>query len=217
MKNTPRWTAEAIPDALPGSTIWLVLALLLVALVAGGVILGSRPASGSVPQPARTDAEAILFLATLSCPRCRSTGAPWRHNFVGPERKGAPVKRGHYTGRCQTCRLTRNMRITLPAHDAGPGLFGGPERSALLDAGQWLAYVDAQARPGDDGPPTRNALRTAAAAIDEVIKFIPAGQDRVCRDDLHAGLAYFDTQPERFERSELVRTRAALLRRALIS
>ena len=231
MKNAPRWIAGAILEDLPDSAIWLVLALLLLALVAGGVILGSRPASATVPQPARSDAEARLFLAATPCPRCRSTDAPWWHDapsephgqvdgpritgqWRGRQVQARQVRR--YTSRCQTCRLTRTFHIQLAEHDASTGLFGGPERSTLLDAGQWLAYVDAQAQPAD-GPPTRNALRTAAAAIEEVLKFIPPGKDCVSRDDLCAGLAYFDQQPERFRRAELVQARKALLRRAQIS
>jgi len=218
MKDAPRWTAGAILEYLPDAAIWLVLALLLLVLVASGVILGSRHVSATVPKSARSDAEALAFLATTPCPRCRSTSSPWLHAFVtGQGRKPAPRKRGQYTCRCETCRLIRVTYVPLAEKDAGPGLFGGPERSALLDAGQWLAYVDARAQPGADGPPTRNALRTAAAAIEEVLKFIPPGQDCVSRDDLCAGLAYFDQQPERFRRAELVQARKALLRRALIS
>jgi len=219
MKDAPRWIAGAILEYLPEAAIWLVLALMLLVLVAAGVILGSRHVSATVPKSARSDAEAMVFLATTPCPRCRSTSAPWLHVFVPGQggRKPVPRKRGHYTCRCETCRLIRATCIPLAEQDAGPGLFGGPERSTLLDAGQWLAYVDARAQARADGPPTRNALRTAAAAIEEVLKFIPPGQDCVSRDDLCTGLAYFDQQPERFRRAELVQARKALLRRAQIS
>ena len=60
-------------------------------------------------------------------------------------------------------------------------VFGGPEPSELLDAGEWLWVADLVAGniPADDPDSARQALGIAAAAMDEILKFVPAGAGEV--------------------------------------
>jgi hypothetical protein len=84
--------------------------------------------------------------------------------------------------------------------------FGGDTPSGLLDPGDWLAVAD-RADLADDLP-------LAAAALEEVLKFIPPGADRVplaaFRGD--AGRESHAREPGRFERAPLEWTAATYRR-----
>jgi hypothetical protein len=95
-----------------------------------------------------------------------------------------------YAGTCPSCGAGREFTYRLPAVplESPRFAYGGAEPSRLLDAAQWLWVSDWYLRsvpPGaEDLPPdqrriARARLMAAIAAIDEVVKFIPANGDTV--------------------------------------
>ena len=100
-----------------------------------------------------------------------------------------------------------------------PGLrrkvaYGGPQQSLLIDAGEWMKVADRHAdrAPGSlAGLPERARreakadMEIAVAAIEEVMKFLPDGADRVSSASLFSarGKAYFNKDVRRFRRDAL--------------
>ncbi|MCG5219423.1 hypothetical protein [Streptosporangium sp. KLBMP 9127] len=128
---------------------------------------------------ARSRDEAHLYLDLHPCDGCGSVDTAWEHAPV--ETDGEPTV--SYTGRCEGCGAQRGFLFGLPEREvtgvAFP-TFGGREPSRLLDAGEWLWVADLTAGNVPPEPAeARQALATAAAAIEEVIKFIPPGQEEV--------------------------------------
>jgi len=107
-----------------------------------------------------------------------------------------------------------------------PGLrrkveYGGNAPSQLIDAGEWMKVVDRHANRAPRslaGLPERarrdatSDLALALAALDEVMKFLPAGADRVPSTSLFGtrGKAYFNKDVRRFRREALVAQRDEL-------
>jgi len=104
-------------------------------------------------------------------------------------------------------RLTRSERETRVS---GWPTFGGPEPSELLDAGQWLDVADrAAAEVPTDPAEASRVLAVARAAVDEVVKFVPAGQDAVPEDAFWTpeGQAVRDADAGRFRLDRLLAVR----------
>ena len=83
----------------------------------------------------------------------------------------------------------------------------GPEPSELLDAGQWMQVADRAATAVPTKPvEAGRVLAVAQAAVDEVIKFVPAGQDAVPEDEFWTpeGRAVRDAEPGRFRLDRLL-------------
>ena len=123
---------------------------------------------------ARTDDEALLYLELHPCPDCDSVDTPWQQGLADDE--GELVI--SYAGVCSGCGAEREYLFGLPEREwiAPFPNFGGPEPSDLLDAGQWLQIADVTAGSvPDDEAEAGLALSLARAAVEEVIKFIPAG------------------------------------------
>lgn len=149
---------------------------------------------------ARTNAEAHLYMDLRPC----SCGAP---DF---DRKSTVITDGgvlcsRYAGPCRSCGAAREFVFELPdpirpIRDEIE--LGGSDPSRLLDAGEWLAVADAHARRQ---PGTRRDLDTARAAIEEVLKLVPAGAERVPDDAFTTahGRAVRDAEPGRFRRVRL--------------
>jgi hypothetical protein len=96
-----------------------------------------------------------------------------------------------------------------PAHK-----FGGSKCSEILDAGQFLAVADTAARmvacdanrlDGIGRVRARTLLLRAVAALEEVLKFVPPGGDRVPVESLRsaAGRELYMAEPGRFRKSRL--------------
>jgi hypothetical protein len=145
---------------------------------------------------AQTQAEvsAYLSLATSECTDSGSTvDETISHSGDGDEWVA------HYDLECPDCGLKWHFDVTV---DPEPERVDGvpiqyrydPEPSRLIDAGQWyLLFVlrlavarEAQVQQGPNGPFDLLGLGRmidgfdyGRAALDEVLKFIPAGQDRV--------------------------------------
>jgi hypothetical protein len=142
---------------------------------------------------ARTIAEARLYMDLQPCDACGYLG------FAGSMAAARAVVR--FSGQCPRCKSQRAFTFQLP--DRSYEGFGGADPSALLDPGEWLVVADLAARHSPVPDAADYAL--AAAAIDEVLKFIPSGADTVPPDALHTatGRAAYQQEPGRFHRSRL--------------
>ena len=165
---------------------------------------------------ARTSAEAHLYIAQQPC-GCGGRG------FAGAGLDSAVIEAGddlasRYTGRCAACGVTRRFEFRLPDRPLvppRPGLqFGGAEPSQLLDPGEWMAIADDHSRrvPAHGGAGQgQHDLAVAAAAIDEILKFIPPGGDACPAAAFTSarGRAGYDAEPGRFRRARLEAVRGA--------
>ncbi|MGW7481591.1 hypothetical protein ACWGH8_23680 [Nonomuraea muscovyensis] len=128
---------------------------------------------------ARTRDEAHLYLDLHPCV-CGSVETTWETTLT--QSRGELVSR--YSGGCADCGRLREFLFALPERETLTGefpTFGGSEPSQLLDAGEWLWVADLTAGnvPADDPAAARQALTIATAAVEEVVKFVPPGQDEV--------------------------------------
>jgi hypothetical protein len=170
-----------------------------------------------VPLPlARTYDEAMLFMELRPC-ACGAAAADWQNALTHDD--GWPARR--YYATCPSCGAERQFVFRLPERPLLPPpdikvLFGGPERSELLDAGEWLWLADLSARAAvpvardESGRPRFDAdgadsLEVAIAAMDEVLKFIPEDADVVPPEGFwsDAGRQVRDREPGRFQRDRL--------------
>lgn len=93
-----------------------------------------------------------------------------------------------------------------------PG-FGGDEPSEIIDAGQWLALADVASKSVPATPPARpeerhrhfHAMQNAVFALEEVLKFIPSGEQFVPDSAIWTaeGQAIRVREPGRFRRLRL--------------
>jgi hypothetical protein len=172
---------------------------------------GTRRATG-MPAIARTRDEALLYLDLHPCRTCGSINTAWESTLVPAADPAPPPGLAiRYWGSCVDCGTDREALFALPGHETTPEgypAFGGPEPSQLLDAGEWLRVADLTT---DDPPPgeERHAGTIAAAAIEEVLKFIPAGEDEVPITAFWTagGMQALDAEPGRFTRRWLTALR----------
>jgi hypothetical protein len=158
---------------------------------------------------ARTPAEAYLYMDLKPCPRCGG------HGFSGTSvvmlQDGRVFER--HTGTCQECGSDREFVFRVPHEQElrlGDTDFGGPEPSELLDPGEWLMVADlAASREGGAAP---EDLELAAAAVEEVLKFLPAGADAIPAPAFHSltGRDAYAREPARFRRGRLEAIATAL-------
>lgn len=168
---------------------------------------------------ARTNAEAHLYMDLHPC-RCGEATFERRSAVV--EADGDLASR--YSGACPRCGEQREFLFRLPAEillaEPVEVRFGGDEPSELIDPGEWLRIADAYASQGPadvhDAPAADRAraaqdTATAVAAVDEVLKFVPAGADAVpeaaFRSEL--GRAVYAKEPGRFRAARLAAVRDA--------
>ena len=169
------------------------------------------PAAATSPAPlARTRDEALLFLTLQPCPGCGATAGPsWDSALVSHNGQAAR----QYTGACPDCGSIRDYVFTLPELVRRPAgtppwsRFGGPEASRLIDAGQWLWVADrtAERSPSGDLAADRRYLDLAAAAMDEILKFIPDSAAHVPETGFwtEQGRAVRAAEPGRFRADRL--------------
>src|SRR5205807_3810576 len=114
-------------------------------------------------------------------------------------------------GACARCGRARQFDFALPPALPAGG-FGGPDPSTIIDPGELLLVSDAAARrvpaePARLGDEERSAgrrqLERAIAALEEVLKFVPADASSVptsaFTSDVGAQLS--DREPGRFTRA----------------
>jgi hypothetical protein len=165
----------------------------------------------------RSRDEAHLYLDLHSCDECGSVDTAWVSSLVAsgePGGSGEVIVR--YAGTCGGCGADREFFFGLPEREVAPvgfPTFGGPEPSQLLDAGEWLwvAGLTADAASGEDPAEARWALAIAVAALEEVVKFIPPGQERVPEQAFWSeqGRRLRDAEPSRFTVDRLLDVRDA--------
>jgi hypothetical protein len=150
---------------------------------------------------ARTNAEAHLFMDLRPC-GCGD---------LEFDRQSAVISDGgalctRYAGPCRSCGAVRTFVFELPESirpiRRDQVEFGGDDPSRLLDPGEWMEVADYFARLE---PCTRDTLDLARAAVEEILKLVPAGADRVPDEVFRTerGRAVRDTDAGRFGRAEL--------------
>ncbi|MFC7528578.1 hypothetical protein [Actinoplanes sp. GCM10030250] len=189
--------------------------------------LAGEPAPpGHRPLPARSVAEAVLFMDLRPCV-CGDSGFDRDVSWEELPERG--LQRVRYTGPCATCGRDRQFTFLLPIEEsAGDDEFSGPADppSQLLDPGEWwlaattLGQLTEQlGNAVDPAEAWRDPvawdemtalLARCATAVDEVVKFIPDGTDRVPAEEFRTatGRNALRGDPAAFERSVLVTARA---------
>lgn len=156
---------------------------------------------------ARTSAEAHLYMKRHPC-------ACGEQQFIAHSAVVADGDKllSRYAGPCARCGMQRKFHFTLPDEIPpipGEGVsFGGAEPSQLLDAGEWLAVADEHTKRN---PATPKDLQTAIAAMQEVLKLLPAGAEEAPDSSFwtERGRAIRDAEPGRFRRARLEAVLAA--------
>jgi hypothetical protein len=157
---------------------------------------------------ARTRDEALLYLDLHPCGKCGSTDIAWESALV-------PADGGlgrSYFGTCEGCSMEREYRFRVPEKPippvpGSPVVFGGPEPSQLLDAGEWMWVADLVAGDVPEEPAeAARALAIATAAFDEILKFVPAGAGEVPVSAFWSkrGRRVRAEEPGRFDRERLM-------------
>jgi hypothetical protein len=165
---------------------------------------------------ARTNAEAHIYMELQPCDACGETGFdPGSSTLIY---EGDLASR--YEGSCPRCGNVRTFlfRIpeepVLPDEDEDEPDFGGEEPSELIDAGEWMWLADLVAASSPAEPDSLDDdvrqtvlidLRIAAAAVSEVMKFLPPEADTVPLNSFWTdrGRAAYSEQPGRFSRGRL--------------
>jgi hypothetical protein len=164
---------------------------------------------------ARTNAEAHVYIEMSPCEVCGERAFTPDHGVIEVDGDLA----SQYTGPCPQCGTRREFVFRIPEDvifpDEEEPVFGDERPSELLDAGQWLWLADLIARgtaaepTGDMTPEQRRRawidLLTAAAAVAEALKFVPARADAVPPAALwsETGRAVYAREPGRFGRRRL--------------
>ncbi len=117
-----------------------------------------------------------------------------------------------YAGICLGCSKLREFVFALPQDITlpvpGTVVFGDGSPSQLIDPGEWMFVADRYARvsPSSPTPGTEEAraarqqVATAAAAMDEVLAFVPEDGDMVPYETVRSerGRRLYDAEPGRF-------------------
>src|SRR4051794_26320267 len=145
------------------------------------------------------------------CPQCGDANGSWAEALVDAD--GTMARRYHCA--CAGCGEPREFVFALPERPTPPRpgavvTFGAlDEASVLVDAGEWLMVADlcaqAAGAPGVSDGEACEMLSIAVAAMDEVLKFIPAGADAVPDTAFWsvAGRSERELEPGRFRRDRL--------------
>jgi hypothetical protein len=158
---------------------------------------------------ARSSLECHLYIELHPC-ECGAARTAAQHRLESRDEALIAV----YEGPCRGCTRLWQFAFALDPEIPPGRKFGGTRPSQLIDAGQFLAVADAAARaaPTDAGAlddagrhRTRALLLRAVAALEEILKFIPPGDDRVPAEALFstAGKELFLAEPGRFRRSRI--------------
>ena len=159
---------------------------------------------------ARSMAECHMYMNLRPCRRCGEPEFRWSQHGAGL-RDG--LKTSWYEGACPTCGTVRRFDFVVLDAALPPPALGGPEPSRIIDPGEFLAAGDAAARYAsvpsgatpDQVAEAYDAAADAVAAVEEVLKFIPPGEDAVPVAAFTSpdGLAMRTADPARFGRDWL--------------
>jgi len=134
-----------------------------------------------MPLPyARSFAEQYLYMELHPCQCGESLITAKSHALLQAEQGLAD----QHTGICTGCG--RNRRFVFRVPGLAPqhsDRYGGPEPSQIVDAGEWrlisLAYMGELDNVRDRPDQLREVLQVALAAYQEMLKFIPPGQQEM--------------------------------------
>jgi hypothetical protein len=154
------------------------------------------------------------------CPECGAVEVAWQASLA--DENGIMGRRYH--GTCESCGREREFVFALPDRPTPPRpgeqvTFGAAgDRSALFDAGQWLAIAEMLTlAAGLDVPEDERAesLGIAIGCVDEVLKFLPEGATEPPPTAFWSveGRVEYDRGPGRFDRPALEQRRADLTAR----
>lgn len=148
---------------------------------------------------ARSSPECHLYIELHPC-ACGEAVFAAKHRTVSRDGQLVAV----YEGPCRRCGAQRSFEFVLAEEiPPRPPAFGGDAPSTILDAGEFLHAADRFAKLA---PPD---LARAIACLDEVLKLIPPGHDRVPEESIVSavGRAVYTAEPGRFRRPRLVAVR----------
>ncbi|MGW3668900.1 hypothetical protein [Streptomyces sp. NPDC005141] len=160
---------------------------------------------------ARSTQEAHLYMDLHAC-ACGAEDFEREHRL--DERDGVLI--AVYEGVCPQCGRARSFAFRLTDElPPAPPAFGGAEPSRIIDPGEFLWVGDQVAT--DTGlrllhtpPAERREQRAgsafALAAVEEVLKFLPEGADRIPEElfTSERGREVYHKNPRRFERAGLL-------------
>lgn len=157
---------------------------------------------------ARSSLECRLFIELNGC-ACGQAPGELAHRLVYRDERLVAL----YEGSCARCGRALEYAFPLADEIVPADRFGGAAPSQLVDAGQFLREADRAARRVV-GPPTTQHLYwlgRAIACLEEVLKWIPDGEERppasaFFTDD---GLRLSREEPGRFRRPRLLAVLAA--------
>lgn len=160
---------------------------------------------------ARSADESQLYMELQSCHACGERGFSWSDHYL-ESRAGQLVSR--YTGACDACGEQGEFEFELRRETPAPEGFGGATSSQIIDPGQFFALARAAAEsvpadPAHCAPDEHEdvlaAITFASAAIEEVIKFVPEGEDSVPPDAFvtKEGKAVYAADPMTFQLDRL--------------
>lgn len=121
-----------------------------------------------------------------------------------------------FVGTCRGCGTARSFHFALEQEmPPPPPAFGGDSPSRIIDPGQFLWVAEelaawASADPADRADESEDgvveAITTAVAAVEEALKFIPAGADAVPEEAFNAPESWlrYQRDPSRFHRDRLL-------------
>ncbi len=169
---------------------------------------------------ARSNLEAHLYMDLRPC-ACGDARFERAHSVFGLPGGGLASR---YAGPCAGCGTVREFVFSLPPEPppipTGEIRYGDDQPSELLDAGEWLWAADLYARavppdphrlPDPERRLARGRLAGAVAAIDEALKFVPPGDDRVPSAAVQSRLGgpLYQREPGRFRVARLTAVRDA--------
>ena len=159
---------------------------------------------------AHSSLEAHLYMDLHPC-ECGSSDFDRRHRL---EQRGDDIV-AVYEGPCARCDRNRLFTFLMAEETPPPPpAFGGPESSEIIDPGEFAAVASDVSRrvglellnsPESEHYRHRGAIAYAVAAIEEVQKFIPPGQDAIPASAFtsEAGRARYEMDPGKFSRDIL--------------
>ncbi|WP_327254737.1 hypothetical protein [Streptomyces sp. NBC_01244] len=120
-----------------------------------------------------------------------------------------------YEGVCRGCGRDRRFEFVMAVEvPPPPPAYGGAEPSEIIDPGEFSDVADRYSRwaglgllnsPGSEHHKYQGAMASALAAVEEVFKFIPEGQDAVPASAFTSarGRARYEKGPGKFSREIL--------------
>ncbi|MCX4527827.1 MULTISPECIES: hypothetical protein [unclassified Streptomyces] len=168
---------------------------------------------------ARSSSEAHLYMDLHPC-ECGGADFERRHHL---EQHGDDLV-AVYEGVCRNCGRERRFEFVMAVEiPPPPPAYGGAEPSAIIDPGEFSDVADRYRRwagtgvlnsPESERHKYRGAMASALAAVEEVLKFIPEGQDAVPASAFTSarGRARYEKDPEKFSREFLEIERRVTIR-----